>query len=158
MSDQAEFDATSVSTSGAPDIVYHFAGHTCRAELAGARLYCEMREDGGIDMRLTDAGGEILADIVIKERSHRNATENLTDVGSALLWSHWRFLQALGDEMDHARYVDLTLAVDITKAVSLIDTSRTARSVGDEGSAESALDQARRLLLALVGIHEEGGE
>lgn len=88
------FSVTSVSVSGAPDIQFKFAGDTCRAELAGASLYCEMRGDGGIDMRLTDATGEILADLIVNERSHRNATENLVDVGSALMWSHWRHEEA----------------------------------------------------------------
>ena len=91
----ASFNATMVSLSGAPDIVFRFAGDTCTADLAGAHLYAENRGDGGIDMRITDATGEILADVVVNERGHRNATENLTDIGSALLWSHWRHEQAV---------------------------------------------------------------
>lgn len=90
----SQFTAKSVSISGAPDLEFHFAGDTCRATIAGAELYCEMRGDGDIDMRLKDAGGEVLADLVVRQRSHRNATENLMDVGSALLWSHWRHQQA----------------------------------------------------------------
>lgn len=73
-----------------PDIEFMFAGETCTAELAGARLYAEMRFDGTIDMRITDRHGEVLVEIIVCKRMHRNATENLTDVGSALLWSHWR--------------------------------------------------------------------
>jgi hypothetical protein len=61
-------------------------------------LYCEARGDGGIDMRLTDATGEVLADLVVNARSHRNMTENVQDIGSALLWSHWRHQQALQTE------------------------------------------------------------
>lgn len=93
------FMVTSVSVSGAPDIQFHFAGDTCRANLAGAELYCEMRGDGDIDMRLTDASGEVLADIINRQRSHRDATENLVDVGSALLWSHWRHQEASASEV-----------------------------------------------------------
>lgn len=93
-SDSTNFNQTSVSPSGAPDIVFAFAGDTCKAELVGARLYAEMRGDGGIDMRLTNRDGETLADLVLNKRAHRNDTENLMDVGSALLWSHWRYVEA----------------------------------------------------------------
>ncbi len=89
-----EFTMTSVSISGAPALEFRFAGDTCRASTAGAQLYCEMRGDGAIDMRLTDAAGEVLADLVVRQRPHRNASENLADVGSALLWSHWRHVEA----------------------------------------------------------------
>lgn len=61
--------------------------------------------------------------------------------------------------MDRARYVtetgSLAVATDITKAVSLIDVSRTARAAGDLGTAEHSLDRARALLLALIGIFPE---
>jgi len=90
----SDFESTCVSTSGAPDIVFKFAGDTCRAELAGAKLYVERRRDEDFDMRITYASGEVLADIVVNKRSHRNDTENVTDVGSALLWSHWRYVVA----------------------------------------------------------------
>lgn len=89
------FKVQTVSASGAPDIDFHFAGDTCRAELAGAKLYAEAgRPDGGCDLRITDATGFVLANIAIYERPERNMTENLTDIGSALLWSHWRFVEA----------------------------------------------------------------
>lgn len=42
----------------------------------------------------------------------------------------------------------------ITRAISHIDTSRTARKVGDIGSAESALSNARVLLIEILGIRE----
>lgn len=90
----SEFNSTSISTSGAPGIVFKFAGGTCTAELAGARLYIERRRDEDFDMRLTAADGEVLADIVVCKRPHRNDAENVTDVGSALLWSHWRHVEA----------------------------------------------------------------
>ena len=91
----SNFETIIISTSGAPDIAFRFAGDTCRAELAGATLYAEGgRKDGGIDMRLTDATGLVLANIVVGPRRERNDTDNLTDIGSALLWSHWRWAQA----------------------------------------------------------------
>lgn len=89
-----EFTVPSVSISGAPTIEFHVRGDTCRAECAGAKLYAETRSDGGADLRITDAKGEVLADLVVNPRSHRDLTENLVDIGSALLWSHWRFTQA----------------------------------------------------------------
>lgn len=96
------FKVTSVSISGAPDIEFHFNGDTCRAELAGASLYVEGgRKDGGADMRLTDATGEVLADLVVNERVHRNMTENVVDIGSALLWSHWRHQQASNETPEY---------------------------------------------------------
>lgn len=68
-----------------------------------------------------------------------------------------REVQASNLEM--ARYVDqvgtLAVAIDVSKAVSLIDISRHARAAGDLGSAEHALDDARRLLVALI-IPPEG--
>lgn len=93
------FTVTSVSISGAPDITFRFHGDTCRAELAGATLYVEGgRKDGGADLRLTDASGEVLADLVVNERAHRTMTENVVDIGSALLWSHWRHQQSASSE------------------------------------------------------------
>ena len=90
-----EFTTTSISISGAPEITFHFKGDTCRAELAGAKLYAEGgRKDGGTDLRLTDADGFILADLVVNMRVGRDATENLTDIASALMWSHWRHQRA----------------------------------------------------------------
>jgi hypothetical protein len=36
----------------------------------------------------------VLADLVVNERAGVDLTENLTAVGSALLWSHWRWTEA----------------------------------------------------------------
>jgi len=89
------FETTTVSTSGAPDILFKFEGDTCHAELAGATLYAEGgRTDRAIDLRVTDSTGFILADLVVRARPERDDTENLTDIGSALLWSHWRWSEA----------------------------------------------------------------
>lgn len=87
------FTHKTVSIAGAPDITFEIRGETCRAELGGAKLYAEACADGA-DLRLTDARGEVLADLLVRPRAHRNLTENVTDIGAALLWSHWRYLQA----------------------------------------------------------------
>jgi len=84
----------SISIDGAPTIEFRFAGDTVTADLAGAHLYAEVRGDGGCDMRITDADNFVLANIVLNERAERTLTENVMDIGSALLWSHWRFTQA----------------------------------------------------------------
>lgn len=89
-----KFTVESESIGGAPRIELKFDGDVCRAEFAGATLYAEVRDDGGTDLRITDAEGEILADLILRPRSHRDSTENLMDIGSALLWSHWRWLEA----------------------------------------------------------------
>ncbi len=104
----SEFETTAVSISGAPDIRFHFKGDTCRAELAGAKLYAEGgRADGRTDMRITDATGFVLADLTINTREERDDTENLTDIGSALLWSHWRHEHAKAVEQLKAAALEI---------------------------------------------------
>ena len=93
MSD-SKFEVESVSISDGPVIVFKFHGDTVRAECAGANLYAEARGDGGVDLRIRDATGEVIADLVVNRRAHRDLTENVIDIGSALLWSHWRWTQA----------------------------------------------------------------
>lgn len=85
----------SVSIAGAPTIEFRFAGDTVTAELAGARLYAEVtRVDDEADLRVTDADGFVLANLVVKPCTEVNLTENVIAIGSALLWSYWRFRQA----------------------------------------------------------------
>ena len=86
------FETTTESTSGAPPITFTFEGDTFRAELAGAKLYGENEGRGISWMRMTDADGVRLADITAHPRAHRTMSENVIDIGSALLWSHWRYL------------------------------------------------------------------
>jgi hypothetical protein len=43
----------------------------------------------------------------------------------------------------------------VIRAIGHLDTSRYARQAGDVGSAESALDASRRILLRLAGILDE---
>ena len=84
----------SVSINGGPTIEFRVRGDVMDAELCGAKLHAELRHDGKCDLRLTDATGFVLADLIVNERTEVNMTENVRDVGSALLWSHWRYLQA----------------------------------------------------------------
>lgn len=87
-------DIDRISVSDAPTITFKFAGDTVSADLDDARLYGEMRGDGGCDLRLTTTGPTVLANIVVHEHNNRGITESVMDVGSALMWSHWRWMQA----------------------------------------------------------------
>lgn len=92
-----EFTVTRESPTGdVPAITYQVRGDTIRAEMAnGAKLYAEGgRRDGGADVRITAGDGATIAEIVVYDRPGINLTESVADVGSALLWSHWRLVEA----------------------------------------------------------------
>ena len=97
----SNFEVTSESTSGAPTITFQFIGDTFRAELAGALLRGEYEGDDRLRMCLVDREGEILADVTAHPRGHRSTTENAIDVGSALLWSHWRWVESQPKSDEH---------------------------------------------------------
>ena len=95
MSDEAnKFEVICASIGDAPTFAFQFHGDTVRAELAGATLYGEHEGNDRTRISLRAADGELLADITLHSRAHRDATENVIDVGSALLWSHWRWSRA----------------------------------------------------------------
>jgi hypothetical protein len=81
------------SISGAPSIEFLGNEDTMIAELAGAKLRAETGGSNTADVKLVDADGKVLADIVIRAHTD-NLTNDVADVGSALLWSHWRWAQA----------------------------------------------------------------
>lgn len=58
--------------------------------------------------------------------------------------------------MERARYVHevgpLAVAIDLTKAISLMDIAKTMRSVGNGEAADATLERARNLMLDLLGI------
>jgi hypothetical protein len=165
METENTFTVPSVSVNGQGRIDFKFAGDTVRASLFGAELYAESaRPDGSIDMRITDAEGEILADLVLKPRSHRTATENVIDIGSALLWSHQRWFEATAMErgvpsryfevddggcryiivsynLDHAKQILLDHGVEFTKddgTSAPVDDPAFAAIEWKEVSAENA--------------------
>jgi len=84
------FTIPNVNLSGGPEIAWTFAGATARAELAGAKAYAEQRDDGDSDLRITDADGEILAEVIVR-KLHRDEsiTVSLMNVGCALFWKMW---------------------------------------------------------------------
>lgn len=95
-----KFDHTSISIADAPNISFRIEGDKLAAELGGATLTAEARQDGRADMRIVDATGFVLVDIVVNERTERNLTENVMDISAAFLWSHWRWLEAHKVEAD----------------------------------------------------------
>jgi hypothetical protein len=91
----SEFTIPNISIAGAPTIDWQFTGDVARAEHSGAKAYAEMRADGCADLRVTDATGEVLADVIVRKMPHdESITVSLMNVGTALLWSHLRWLQA----------------------------------------------------------------
>ncbi len=91
----SKFELTLESTAGAPAITFRFNGDTLRAELDGACLLGESEGDDRTRVLLTDAYGGVLADVTVHPRAHRDATGNVTDIGCALMWSHWRYVQSM---------------------------------------------------------------
>lgn len=91
----SNFTVPSVSIAGAPTIDWTFTGAVARAEIAGAKAYAEAIDDGTADLRITDATGEVLADILVRKMpADESITVSLMNVGTALLWSHVRWLEA----------------------------------------------------------------
>lgn len=88
------FSVPNISIAGEPTINFDFAGSACAAELGGAKLAGVACSDDDAQIVITDVEGELLAKLTIHKREHRTLTENVMDIGSALLWSHWRWLQA----------------------------------------------------------------
>jgi hypothetical protein len=86
-----EFEVNRIAGAN-PPLKFLVRGDTIRAELDGAKLYAEVC-DKGADLRLTAADGGVLADLIVRPFGEGNLTENVVDVGAALMWSHWRFVQ-----------------------------------------------------------------
>ncbi len=96
---EKEFSVPSVSIAGAPTIVFMFntddAGNgIVDAELDGAKLNASLFAHGNISLQMIDDDGTELASLTLHPREGRSATENVMDIGSALLWSHWRWKRA----------------------------------------------------------------
>lgn len=91
----SEFTIPNVSIAGAPTIDWTFTGAVGRAEYRGAKLYAEALDSGQARLRLTAATGDVLADVVV---FHLPADESITvsvmNVGTPLMWSHVRWLEA----------------------------------------------------------------
>lgn len=89
------FTVPNVSIAGAPTIDWNFTGSVGRAEIAGAKAYAEAIDDTRADLRITDATGEVLADVVVRKMDADDSiTVSVMNIGTALLWSHMRWLEA----------------------------------------------------------------
>jgi len=59
-------------------------------------------------------------------------------------------------ELEKAAYLreigTLTIAKNVSKAIALLDISKTARAVTGNAAGDAYLDQARELLLKLLGV------
>lgn len=98
-----KFEHTCRSIAGAPDILFVFndgESGVARAELAGARMLAEHVVGSGAELTITDSGGALSIDIIVRPApsDKGSVTDAVMRVGSALLWSHWRWVQAGGDE------------------------------------------------------------
>ena len=91
----SEFTVPNVSIAGAPTVDWKFTGAVTRAEISGATAYAEAIDENSADLRIKDATGEILADILVRKMAKdENITASVMNVGTALLWSHLRWLEA----------------------------------------------------------------
>jgi len=91
----SNFQIPQPSIAGGPTIEFAFAGDVCTAELAGAKLRAERLDDEHADLRLHDATGKVLASVVVSKLwDDESITVSVMNIGSALLWSHVRWLEA----------------------------------------------------------------
>lgn len=89
------FKVPNISIAGGPTVDWNFDGDTARADCAGAKAYAERRSDGCADLRVTDAAGEVLADVIVRKApADDSITVSVMNVGTALLWSHARYVEA----------------------------------------------------------------
>lgn len=90
-------EVVSTSIAGAPDIVFKFRADTCEASLAGAVLVATAGRES-TELTIHISGGFQYAALTVHPREGRTAAENLVEIGSALLWSHWRWAVAKREE------------------------------------------------------------
>lgn len=92
------FEQVSESISDGPPITFRFDGDVCTAELAGATLRAELESGDRARLRVSTGSATtswfVLADVTLHPREGLTSTENVMAIGSALLWSHWRWVEA----------------------------------------------------------------
>ncbi len=92
-----KFTVPQESIAGLPTITFEFDGVHGRAELAGAILKAVTWLDGVdyADITIVDRHDEVLVDLTVRRVStDENITVSVARVGSALLWSHARYVEA----------------------------------------------------------------
>lgn len=89
------FTSQTISTADAPPIEFQFDRDVGTAEYAGAKLRAEAVGPDRADVTIKDATGEVLADLVVRKMPRdESITVSVMNVGSALLWSHYRWQQS----------------------------------------------------------------
>lgn len=89
------FKIPNISAAGGPTVDWNFTDDVAHAECAGAKAYAEMRGDGCADLRVSTATGEVIADVIVRKMpADDSITVSVMNVGTALLWSHARWLEA----------------------------------------------------------------
>lgn len=93
----SKFTVPQESIAGLPTIQFEFDGSLCHAMLAGATLTADASVGDGDRANLTivDVQGEVIADIMVRKiETDKDITESVLRIGSALLWSHARYVEA----------------------------------------------------------------
>lgn len=92
-----KFTVPQESIAGLPTIMFEFDGSLGRAELAGAKLTADTNDDHDrANLCITDAQGNLLVDIMVRRAPvDENIAVSVVRVGSALLWSHARYVEVM---------------------------------------------------------------
>src|SRR5262249_31842209 len=90
------FTVPQESIAGLPTIHFEFDGPLCHAALAGASLVADTSVGVGdrANLSIVDERGEVLADVMVRKvETDSSITESVCRIGSALLWSHARYVE-----------------------------------------------------------------
>lgn len=93
----SRFTVPQESIAGLPTINFEFDGSRCHAALAGATLTADASVGDGdrANLSIVDERGEVLADVMVRKvETDKDITESVLRVGSALLWSYARYVEA----------------------------------------------------------------
>lgn len=93
----SKFTVPQESLAGLPKITFEFDGSLCHAAMAVATLTADVSPFDGdrANLSIVDERGEVLADVVVRKvETDKDITESVLRIGSALLWSHARYVDA----------------------------------------------------------------
>lgn len=89
------FKIPNISIAGGPTVDWNFTDDVAHAECGGAKAYAEMRSDGCADLTVRASTGELIADVIVRKMpADESITVSVMNVGTALLWSHARWVEA----------------------------------------------------------------
>lgn len=92
-----KFTVPQESIAGLPTITFEFDDSVGCATLAGATLkaVASPGDENRAVLTIVDAQGELLVDLTVRRvPTDENITVSVARVGSALLWSHARYVEA----------------------------------------------------------------